>query len=360
MANYSNAEELLAALTSAFEADMAKSKKYVDPSGGNPLMAEAMKDIGSRNPWEEKRKIKEKADKEVKQWLEESDKIAEEKLKAKEREYWANKDKPKESPKPKSFSDYQAEEQAAQDKAKSNYLQSIKDAYSGSGNPLQTDAVGKTLDITSTKGYQPEDYVAKGLIPSSELALQSTGATNAAQKGEAGSQQLQSAYNAVSNFTPDWYGKTKEQLSGPLGTGLAFDYDMSGRAISAHAVSAPTPPQQDESWRGGGRGGGGGGGQELSIFDPDFVKKLNIAKSNQSYLIGLATKASDDLAEAALKGDKNAQEYINRIKSGSYVGGVIGEKAGKLAKTGFATTEKSKEVPFDFTGVGMRTNMPNL
>jgi hypothetical protein len=118
----------------------------------------------------------------------------------------------------------------------------------------------------TTEEYAKNDYLSNGLIPPSSVAMQASllkPASNAAQKGQSGSQSHQDAYAAVQDLkagiTPSWMGKTQKEM-GDEERGLAFDYDVGGKAYAAHPLHPPAPPVEYISGGGGGGVGIGSGG----------------------------------------------------------------------------------------------------
>jgi hypothetical protein len=181
-----------------------------------------------------------------------------------------------------------------------------------------------TPSLTTTE--YAKSYLSDGLIPSSSVAVQAgtnNPASNSAQKGQAGSQSQQDAYTAVQDLrnglTPSWMGKTMKEM-GEEERGLAFTYDLGGRAISAYAVRPPVAPIEYKGGYGGGGGGGGRGGGGFGGFGfetfagmgiPDLLGPKTI-KAYTDVISRPIQSATDEIqkmeAQIALNKNTTAQE----------------------------------------------------
>jgi len=197
-------------------------------------------------------------------------------------------------------------------------IPSLLDSYSGGGSSF------KYKPALTTDNYPQQDYLSKGIIPSSSTAMQAgplKPASNAAQNGQSGSNAYQDAYSAVKDLQagsiPSWMGKKKEEM-GEEERGLIFDYDIGGKAISARPVLPPVPQMQYSGGYGGGGGGGRGGGFGGFGFEtfagmgiPDLLGPKTI-KAYTDVISRPIQSATDEIqkmeAQIALNKNTTAQE----------------------------------------------------
>jgi len=185
-----------------------------------------------------------------------------------------------------------------------NAIPSLVGAYSGG------DSSFKYKPASTTDNYPQQDYLSKGLIPSSSVAMQAgplKPASNAAQKGQSGSKSQQGAYEAVQDLKagaqPSWMGKKQEEM-GEEERGLIFDYDIYGKAYAARPVLPPAEPQKE---------GGSSSGINPAGVAKASTMPMDLLKEGARLVSGVGSTMSDPWKDYLNLGKKASDKILMDI-----------------------------------------------